>query len=113
LKIPVVNIVFSTRQTFQDYRRIYNYTYTPLSCIFSDHSFVGISLLSKHVITDAHSKFLNLISPRVYGQEYSTTLKNYGYFKLLLKFTYYSVWDTFLLTAYERRVFLNHMYTGY
>lgn len=73
----MVIIVFSTRQTFQDYRRIYNYTFqvVPLSCIFSYHNFVGISLLSKHVITAAQDKFLNLISPRVYIQEYTTALK--------------------------------------
>jgi len=39
--------------------------------------------------------------------------KNYSYLTLLFKFLYYSVWDTFLLTAYERRVCLNPMYTGY
>lgn len=73
----MVIIVFSTRQTFQDYRRIYKYTFkvAHLSCIFPDHNFVGISLLSKHVITAAHGKFLNLISPGVYSQEYSTALK--------------------------------------
>jgi hypothetical protein len=38
------------------------------------------------------------------------TIRILNYF---FKFIYYSVWDTFLLTAHERRVCLNQMYTGY